>query len=246
MGLGSEDLAILEKLELDIRPVGVKYLVRPPDSAGRLDQRIALCEMLKRAQEGDCFYADVENHACEAGPYILGQREIEPQFVSGQYGAGLGAFKDPRAAARLYHYIPRIAKGVTDYVIFAPLDKLSFDPDVMIFLCSVGQTWLLLRAMSYETGEAWSSRYSAAVGCAWLFAHPYLSGEVNFISSGLGFGMKRRGLFPEDRQFVSIPFDRLPSMLRVLREMPWVPEPFQPNGLEFAKTLRTRLGLDKS
>ena len=159
---------------------------------------------------------------------------------------GWARSRAPRAAARLYHYIPRIAKGVTDYVIFAPLDKLSFDPDVVIFLCNVSQTWLLLRAMSYESGEAWTSRYSAAVGCAWLFVHPYLSGEVNFISSGLGFGMKRRGLFPEDRQFVSIPFDRLPSMLRVLREMPWAPEPFQPNGLEFAKALRARLGLDQS
>ena len=111
MGLGSEDLAILEKLKLDMRPVGVKYLVRPPDSAGRLDRRIALCEMLKRAQEGDCFYADVENHTCEAGPYILGQREIEPQFVSGQYGAGLGAFKEPPSRRQTVPLYPQDREG---------------------------------------------------------------------------------------------------------------------------------------
>jgi hypothetical protein len=72
-----------------------------------------------------------------------------------------------------------------------------------------------------------------------------LSGEINFISTGLGFGMRRRNLFPEGRQFVSIPYDRLPSMLETLQEMPWIPEPYKPNGMEFARQLLIRLGLEQ-
>jgi uncharacterized protein (DUF169 family) len=242
--LSKEDFSILNELHFDIQPVGIKYLVRAPGNIAALEQKMALCEMLKAAQGGAVFYADVQKHTCEAGQYILGQRDIEDQFVSGEFGAGLGLFREPRAAGRLYHYIPRIAKGVVNQIVLAPLDKLPFDPDVVIIIASIDQAEILLRAMSYENGQMWSSKYSAAIGCAWLFAYPYLSGEINFITTGLGFGMRRRKLFPQGQQFITIPFDRLSSTLRTLREMPWVPEPFKPHGLEFVAQLRQRLCLE--
>jgi len=240
-----QDFEILNDFHFDIQPVAVKYLVTAPQTMSPLSERMALCEMLKRAQGGEVFYAQVKDHTCEAGQYILGQREIEDQFISGQFGAGLGIFKDERAAARLYHYVPKIAKGVLNYVSFSPLDKLSFEPDVLILLPNTDQMEILLRAMSYETGKMWSSRYSPAIGCSWLFAYPYLTGEINFIATGFGFGMRRRKLFPQGHHFMTIPFDQLPAMLRTLREMPWVPEPFKPDGLEYVKQLRVRLDLDK-
>ena len=90
MTLTKRDFAILDEFKFDIQPVGVKYLVRSPEGISRLEQKMALCEMLKKAQGGEVFYADMDNHTCEAGPYVLGQREIEEQFVSGEFGAGLG------------------------------------------------------------------------------------------------------------------------------------------------------------
>jgi len=240
----NERFAVLEEFRFEIQPVGVKYLVRQPEGISRLDQKMALCEMLKKAQGGDVFYADAKNHTCEAGPYVLGQSEGEPQFISGEFGAGLGAFKDNRAAARVYNYLPRIARNSVNYVVLSPLDRLSFDPDVMIFLVPTSQAWTILRAMSYNTGKKWSSQYSTAIGCAWLYVYPFLSGEVNFITSGMGFGMRRRRLFPEGLQFISIPFDQLSSIMSTLSDMPWTPEPFKPDGLEYVKQLRQKLGLE--
>jgi hypothetical protein len=115
---------------------------------------------------------------------------------------------------------------------------------VLVILANTTQAEILLRATSYKTGRMWLSRYSAAMGCAWLFIYPYLSGEIDFITTGLGFGMRRRKLFPEGLQFISIPFDQLPSILETLKEMPWVPEPFKPDGLEYVKNLRVKLGLE--
>jgi hypothetical protein len=82
------------------------------------------------------------------------------------------------------------------------------------------------------------------IGCAWLFAWPYLEGQVNFVATGLGFGMRRRSLFPEGLQFVAIPFNRWPDLLRVLKEMPWTPEPFKPDGLKYVEQLRRRLKIN--
>ena len=237
------DLEIFKDLQFEIQPVGIKYHSLKPEGIKKLTQRMALCEMLKIAQGGEIFYADVENHACEAGPYILGQKDAEEQFINGEYGAGLEAYKDRRAAAVVYQHIPKLKKNSTNYITFAPLSKLFFEPHVLILLADINQTWILMRALSYESGEAWQSHYSTVMGCSWIFIYPHLSGEVNFISSGLGFGMKRRKLFPDNLHFVCIPLKRLPAIIRSLREMPWLPKAFKPDGQKYAKELRERLGL---
>jgi uncharacterized protein (DUF169 family) len=241
--VSKDDLAILDKFEFEIQPVGVKYLTKKPNDIELIDETTTLCSMLKKAQEGGCFYAGPENHTCEAGPYVMGQVDIKEQFINGEWGAGLGVFRDPRAAGRLYHYIPRIAPGVNRYIALAPLSKLPFDLDVLIIFANTSQAEIMLRAMSYETGQMWVSRYSSAIGCAWMFVYPYLSGEINYGISGLGFGMRRRKLFPENYQWLSIPFNALPTFLQTLKEMPWVPPPYKPDGFEYVDKLRVRLGL---
>ena len=204
---------------------------------------MAFCEMLKRAQEGNAFFVDAENHTCDAGLYVLGQADAPEPYISGEFGAGLKIFEGPRSASRLYQYIPRIGRGVVHYVGFSPLNKLLFDPDVLVILANTGQTEILLRAMSYRTGKMWLSRFSPAIGCGWIFIYPYLTGELNYTMTGLGHGMKRRKLFPEGMQLISIPFDLLSSMLQTLRDMPWVLPAYEPEGPEFVKQLLIELGI---
>jgi len=72
MTITKKDLAILDKFEFGVQPVGVKFLAKRPDLVERLNENMTLCEMLKRAQEGNTFFADKENHTCEAGLYVLG------------------------------------------------------------------------------------------------------------------------------------------------------------------------------
>jgi len=243
MTLTKKDLAIFDKFEFDIQPVGIKFFVKRPNLVERLKEKMAFCEMLKRAQEGNAFFADTENHTCEAGLYVLGEVDAPEAYVSGEFGAGLKIFEEARSASRLYQYIPRIGKGVVNYIAFSPLEKLPFDPDVMIILAETSQTEILLRAMSYRTGQMWSSKFSPAIGCAWIFIYPYLTGELNYTITGLGHGMRRRKLFPEGMQIISIPFDLLPSILQTLQDMPWVLPAYQPDGIEFVKRLRNELGI---
>ena len=243
MALTKKDLAILDKFDFDVQPVGVKFLARRPDMVERLDENMAFCEMLKRAQEGNAFFADAENHTCEAGLYVLGQADALEPYVSGEFGAGLKIFEEPRSASRLYLYIPKIGRGVVNYVAFSPLDKLPFEPDVLIILAKTSQTEILLRAMSYRTGKMWLSKFSPAIGCAWTYIYPYLSGELNYSITGLGHGMKRRKLFPEGQHIIAIPFDLLSSLLQTLQDMPWVLPAYKPDGAEFVRRLLIELGI---
>jgi len=244
MTLTKKHLHIFDKFDFDIPPVGVKFLAQRPDTVERLDENMALCEMLSKAQEGDAFFADAQNHTCGAGLYVLGQADITAPFASGNFGAGLKIFEAPRSAGRLYHYIPKIESGVVNYIAFCPLDRLEFDPDLLILLASTSQTEILLRAMSYRTGSMWVSKFSAAIGCAWTYSYPFLTGKLNYFVTGLGHGMKRRKLFPEGRQILSIPFDLLPSLIQTLQDMPWVLPAYKPDGPEFVKRLIDKLGID--
>jgi uncharacterized protein (DUF169 family) len=243
MTVTKKDLAILDKFDFAIQPVGVKFTVKQPDAVERLDGNMALCEMLKHAQEGNAFFADSKNHTCEAGPYVLGQADAPEPFIGGEFGAGLKIFDAPRSASRLYLGLPKIGKNVVNYVALSPLDKLAFEPDLLIILANINQTEILLRAMSYKTGQMWHSRCTPAIGCAWIYIYPYLTGELNYIVTGLGHGMKRRKLFPEGQQLISIPFDLLPSLLQTLQDMPWDLPAYQPDGLEFVRKLLIDLGI---
>ena len=235
--------AILEKFEFERQPVGVKFLAKQPDKIERLDEKMALCEMLKQAQEGAAFFADAANHTCEAGLYVLGQADISAPFASGDFGAGLKIFEAPRSASRLYLHIPKIGSGIVHYVAFSPLNQLQFEPDLLILLANTQQTEIILRAMTYRSGNIWTSKFSAAIGCAWTYVYPYLTGELNYFVTGLGHGMKRRKLFPEGRQMISIPFDLLSSLMQTLQEMPWVLPAYKPDGPEFVRRLLDRLGI---
>jgi len=243
MTISKKDLAVLGQFAFDVPPVAVKFSASRPARVTRLGEKLALCEMLKQAQQGQVFFADAENHACEAGLYVLGQADSPGPFISGQFGAGLRIFEEPRSASRLYLHIPKLGRGVVHYVTFSPLAKLSFDPDLLILLADASQTEILLRAMSYRTGEVWESKFTPAIGCAWTYVYPYLSGKLNYSVTGLGHGMRRRKLFPEGRQLVSIPFDILPSILGSLQKMPWVLPAYEAEGGDFVKGLLMDLGI---
>ena len=225
MGSIQEDLSIFNKFDFDRPPVGVKFLPNKPDGIKRLDKILDFCEMLPEAQEGNAFYVTKENFTC-VGPLILGMIEHEPIFESGQVGPRLEVLKDVRANQRIYHVIPKLQKGTVNYVAFSPLDKLTFEPDVLIVTANPTQAEILLRALSYSSGRMWSARGTPVIGCAWLYIYPYLSGELNFTVTGFGFGMKARKLFPEGLILISIPYDLLPSMVENLQDMKWVPHSF--------------------
>jgi uncharacterized protein (DUF169 family) len=232
-----EDISIFSKFDFERKPVGVKFLPNKPEEIKSLDKILDFCEMLPEAQEGDAFYVTKENFTC-VGPLILGMIEHEPIFESGQVGPRLEVLRDVRANQRIYHVIPKLQRGAVNYVAFSPLDKLSFEPDLLIVTANPTQAEILLRASSYSSGRMWSARGTPVIGCAWLYIYPYVSGELNFTVTGFGFGMRARRLFPEGLILMSIPWDLLPSLITNLQDMKWVPHSYTIGGEEHKKKVK--------
>jgi uncharacterized protein (DUF169 family) len=216
------DYSVFEALELERPPVGVKFRLNRPQGIDKLDKGLAFCEMLGEAQRGEPFYATQENFTC-MGPVILGMAEADPIFLSGQIGPKDGIYKEARANRRIYHYLPKLTKGTVRYVAFSPLDKLSFEPDVLIIAATPAQAEVLLRAYCYTSGQMITTHSTPVLLCSWLYIYPFISGEMNYTVSGLGFGMKTHKVLPEGLIVLSFPHDKLPMLIENLKDMEWIP-----------------------
>lgn len=217
------DLSVFSKFDFKMSPVGVKFLYNRPEGIDQLDKSLPICEMIKEAQQkGTPFFITKDNENC-VGKSALGMLDQPPPSSagSGDIGVKLGIFGEARANRRLYQFQPKMPAGIK-YIVFAPLDKISFEPDLFFILAPVNQAEIVMRAMSYSTGETYSSQMSNVGACSWLFVHPYVNGKVNYVITGMGFGMKARQVFPEGLILITIPYNWLPVIAQNLQEMEWV------------------------
>lgn len=213
----NDGLKVFEKFNFEKQPVGVKFLYLKPKGIERLEKYISWCEMLPEAQEKGPFYVDKENTTC-AAEIISG--DIAPAVFRGGGYSFHGGYNHGAGIRFKNLHIPRMPKGIVNYVVFSPLNKLSFDPDVLVVTCNVEQAEILLRASTFTTGKPWISRTSLYLQCAWLLVYPYLNGELNYTSTGLSYGMRFRKVLP-GFMLVSIPFDLLPMIVQNLENMQW-------------------------
>jgi uncharacterized protein (DUF169 family) len=215
------DLSVYNKFDFEKPPVGVKFLYDKPEEIARLDKKLGFCEMLKEAHERDtAFYFDKDNEDC-VGKMPLGMMDALPVLESGQFGPELGIYQDARANARIYEHLPVLARGIVNYVVFSPLKALTFDPDLLVLYARPRQAEIVLRAMSYSTGEMWEPKAMGVVGCSWLYVYPYKSGKVNYMITGMAYGMIARKVFPEGKVLISIPWNWIPAITQNLKEMEW-------------------------
>ena len=216
------DYSVLEKLGLALPPIGVKFSFFRPEGINPLDigAKLSLCEMLRLAQaENKSFYFSNENDETCVGKILLGMEDFAPFAESGQIGERLGVFEEARCNQHFYQFVPKLEKGVTNYVLFSPASKLTFEPDVLVVSAAPEQAEVVMRAMTYSTGEMYKSSCTPVMGCAWLLIHPFRTAEVNFIVPALVHGLHGRQLYPPETLLIGIPYRWIPVILTNLTRM---------------------------
>lgn len=216
------DYSIFNKLPLTDPPVGIKYEYFRPDYVKQLplDVECSFCELLRRAQtENEAFYFSAENKETCVGKGLLGMLPPGSGAFNGEMGPRLGVFGSTRANLRTGRMVPTIQPGAVNYVVFAPLDKMNFDPDVMVFSAPPEVGEMVMRSFSYDSGEPYQSKCTAVVGCAWTMIYPYLENRINFVLPALVHGMHGRELYPFNIMLIGVPFNCIGTMLKNLEEM---------------------------
>ncbi len=220
MGSIPRDYSVFDRFDFERKPVGVKFLSVRPEGIQRIEKKLNFCEMFKEAQTSDPFYVQKEDFQC-IEPVLLGMEDPDPMLVGGLVGEADGIFEEARANRKIYQYMPKMPKGSVNYVCFSPLDRLSFDPDLLIITANASQAHPILRALSYSSGEMWSCKGTPIAACSWLYVYPVMSGELNMTITGLSMGMRALKVLPEGLILISIPWNRLPMIMENLQKMDW-------------------------
>ncbi len=244
------DYTILDKFDFKYSPVGFKFFNDASDLKGlgleKLDKRIAWCQMIREAQKGIAFYAEEDNQFCEPGVFLTGQGELSPMASGGRIGPPFDIYPQERANRRVYYHISPLAAGSVHSTGFAALDKMRFDPDLLILTCdNMDQTERILRATQYDTGDLIESKMTYVMGCNWMFNYPYVTGKINTVTTGICYGMKMYKLYAAGMQIVSIPWHHIDRVLRNIREMPWTIPGHTDQKEEFYKKAHARLGVEQ-
>ena len=228
------DLSVYKKFKFERTPVGVIFVYRKPEGIEKLDKQVGFCEMAKEAQKRDKpFYFTAEEENC-IGKMFLGMAgERGGRSDGGMLGVKFDIFEEGHDNLRLRTFVPLMDAGSVNYVIFSPIDKLKYEPDLLFIVADTRQTEILLRAMTYSTGEMYESRATIVGVCASIFIYPYLTGKVNYIPTGFSYGMQGRKVYPDGLMMISIPYQRIPTITQNLNKIPWKLPQFEMSREEF-------------
>ena len=222
---GEKERNIFEKLALDYPAIAIKFCRNRPLGFEQAEGKNALCTFLGKAQkENKAFYISVENEDC-MGKVALGMEHLESphcsMHLSGNMGKVFGAYRTSAPNARLYYEVPMLKPTAVNFVVFCPVSQCEFHPDLIICVADTKKAQILLRASSYISGDLWESKSSFVLSCAWTYVHPYLSGKLNHVITGMHLGLAAKGSYPPSLHIISIPYQKLGEMMEALEEMSW-------------------------
>jgi uncharacterized protein (DUF169 family) len=219
MGYSEFGNKLNELLKLENEPVAIKWSVNEPKNIEKEEGKSRFCKKLEKAMNGEIFYATAEEEECMGGARYSGLKDMKEFPANVQSGAFLvsrGLYKNIPAVQRSWKNEINIEPGIFNVVVFAPLNKVEFDPDVIFIVCHAKQGMEILHANAYDSG-AHGLGADAVPVCSSMAATPYMTGKVTY-----GFGdaaaRKNMDINPEDIM-VSIPASDLSRIVYNLREM---------------------------
>jgi uncharacterized protein (DUF169 family) len=208
-----------EILKLKNEPVAIKWSLREPKGIKREESKSRFCTKLDKASKGEVFYSTVAEEDCMGGMRYSGmkdRKELPKNMQSGAFLVPGGVYKSIPAVQRSWNSNMAIDSGIFDAIIFSPLIKADFEPDLIFLICNSEQAMLVLHANAYDSGSHGLGADSGPI-CSSMAAIPYLTGKVTY---GFGdIGSRRNMNIKPEEVMVTIPSGDLRRILDNLNEM---------------------------
>lgn len=154
--------ALETHLSLRSFPIAVKLIKSGedvPTDYGRplrdLGERITPCmgwHLARHLGLSVAMGTDDFSSECPSSLFIFGVIEPLQEWIDGDLAYGLYA-ADREAAKTMEANVPRLAPGEYEGLVFSPLEKASFAPDLVMVYCNSRDAMRLITASAWETGE---------------------------------------------------------------------------------------------
>ncbi len=217
--LGKE---LIEILKIDTSPVAV-HLVRSdeeiPDGIPRIDENTRHCQMVDNVRRvGSHFYSVLEDQMCKGGAAVMGLTDMSPKLKSGEVYYNLKHFQSLDSAKTTMEKVPMVEANSIKAVIYSPLEKTTFKPDVILIITTPKRIMELSQALLHRSGGRVNAGFAGKQSiCADGVAFPYITGEAG-VTIGCS-GSRKYTNIQDEEMIMSIPADMLPGLVESAKIM---------------------------
>jgi uncharacterized protein (DUF169 family) len=214
---------IIDCLKLATSPVAVKLIPKGgevPAGMNKVDETMRHCQLVDRVRRtGEEFYTLVEDHMCKGGAGAMGLGEMPPKVASGEfYYNKLKQFSTQGAARRTLEKVPKLPPNSTEAILYSPLEKTTFIPDVVVVICTPKQVMLLTQAMMYKTGGRIETSFAGKQSlCSDGVVQVYKEGKIG-VTVGCS-GSRTYTNISDEEMIMGIPIELLASVAEGIKEI---------------------------
>jgi len=196
---------ILSKtLELEGSPVAIAISREPPSGIKQVTRGVTVCMMLQIARRGSVFWASGKQIICGARAH-LGMGKTPIPFTEDFLVHREKLFSSKDAAKRLLTSLKNMAPKLGNHLIFSPLEKADFVPDLVVFIATPAQVSRILFLDAFETGEFELAHQEPL--CSGSIAMPITTHKIGI--SFLDISCRFLGKYRPEEMTVGVPFDKL-------------------------------------
>jgi uncharacterized protein (DUF169 family) len=214
---------LMKCLKLTTSPVAVKLISKGgeiPEGIKKVNEPMRHCQLVDRVRRtGEEFYTLVEDQMCKGGAGAMGLGEMPAKVISGEfYYKGLKQFSTQGAARRTIEKVTKLPPNSTEAVLYAPLEKTSFNPDVVVIICNPKQIMLLTQAFVYKTGGRLETSFAGKQSlCSDAVVQVYKEGKIG-VTVGCS-GSRSYTKITDEEMIIGIPVELLTDVAGGLKEI---------------------------
>ena len=150
---------------------------------------------------------------CPTGAVALGFYKPNALYNSGLYLSPLEMSQEAKKVRA--KNTPKLKAGKYQFMLVAPLDKASFNPDVVLVYGNPAQISRLIQAAVLKTGEFLTAQTTVATACSEWISAAMNTGECQYVFPC--DGERKYGAVEDSEMVFSIPYRKMEEILASLK-----------------------------
>ncbi len=208
-------------VKLQTYPVGVKLVESESEVPFRAKRpkrdfghRITTCMAYNIARrQGWVIATFFDDLNCIPGIFVVGMKEMPEYYTEGHACAGFYT-KTLEAGRKTESETPRLPVHPNRGLVFAPLHRCEFDPDLVIIYGNPAQVNLLICAALYHQGGRLQGSASGRLDCSDMIVQTLIDDECQFVVPCNGDRIF--SMVDDNEMAFTIPKRRIPDIIEAL------------------------------
>jgi len=208
-----------DTLGLRTRPIAVKFYESEADIPADaifpkrdIGKKAAFCQATTLARmKGKTVAMGKDDHWCWNPMVSFGTVKAEVGEPAGDLIVSVLGIADEEKARAFWNGFPKLPFGKFPYVVVAPLESATFEPDVVMVYSDTHQVVWEIGAIRFMTGDYVRSQFDSIDSCIHAIIEPMQNGEYKITFPDPGD--RARALAREDEVILSMPGARFPEFV---------------------------------